>query len=145
MRIKEVEYDSDEWAAARRIRYSLFYEPVGLPESVLDDSIERVAFRIVLVDGSVVGGCGRLSINDESEGIISQMAVLPKYQGTGAGRTIMLALLDKAKSLGISSLRLSGRLTARGFYEKFGFVAIGASFPSKTTGVEHIEMILRRA
>jgi N-acetylglutamate synthase-like GNAT family acetyltransferase len=144
MEIKEVEYNSDEWATARRIRYLLFYEHLGLPESLLDGAIEQIAFRLVLIARSTVFGCARLLIDDGC-GVITQMAVLPQYQGLGAGRALMLALLNKARFLGISVLHLNARSIAKGFYENFGFVAVGNAFPSKTTGVEHIKMILKNS
>lgn len=144
MEIKEVEYDSYEWADARLIRYLLFYKRLGLPETLLDDAIEQIAFRLVLIDRSIVIGCARLSIDDGC-GVITQMAVLPQYQGIGTGRTLMLALLNKARFLGISILHLNARSTAKGFYEKFGFVTVGDAFLSKTTGVEHIRMILQNS
>ena len=55
-----VKFGSQAWGEARRIRYSVFFEPHDLPLSVMDDSQETDAIHLVAIEVSQVVGYGRL-------------------------------------------------------------------------------------
>ena len=52
-------------------------------------------------------------------------------------------MIDAAKSLGLSDVRLSAQQHALGFYERFGFVPEGP--PHVEAGISHQRMVLRLA
>lgn len=59
-----------------------------------------------------------------SIGDIDDVVVDHEYRGQGVGRAIMIGMIEKAKELGISSLRLTSapaRIEANGLYRSLGF------------------------
>jgi GNAT superfamily N-acetyltransferase len=71
------------------------------------------------------------------------MATLPEMQGRGAGRALVAEGVRVAKSSGASLMWCNARVTARGFYEKLGFVAVGDEFRLPVTGPHYMMMIER--
>ncbi len=66
---------------------------------------------------------------------IRGMAVLEDMRGTGAGRKILQALVDYAYTQPLpAEIWLSGRTSAKGFYERFGFAQEGQPFDSPHAG-----------
>ncbi len=57
-------------------------------------------FLVAEVDGEVVG-CGALHVIWEDLGELRTLAVDPAHLGRGVGRTLVLALLDRARALGV--------------------------------------------
>jgi len=68
------------------------------------------------------------------------MAVDVPWQRTGYGSVIMELLLERAREMGMKKLSLNARITALGFYHKFGFTPVDNSFPSVLTGLPHVKM-----
>jgi predicted GNAT family N-acyltransferase len=67
------------------------------------------------------------------------MATDPDRQGQGVGRALMTGLVDFVGRSGGGMLGCSARLTAVGFYERFGFVATGEIFEEPDIG-SHVRM-----
>lgn len=62
------------------------------------------------------------------QGKIGRMAVLSPWRGQGVGRSLLHALIDKARCLGLSQVVAHAQLTALGFYERYGFIVSGEVF-----------------
>ena len=71
------------------------------------------------------------------------MAVLAAARGRGVGTAILRELLAAAKERGHAEIEISAQTHALGFYERFGFVAVGAEYPD--AGIPHRTMRLRLA
>ena len=63
------------------------------------------------------------------------LAVCEPYRGQGLARALMVALLARARALGIASVSLSvedGNVAARSLYERLGFATVGRVGDSDT-------------
>lgn len=85
---------------ALRVRRLVFIEEQHVPEEEEIDQFEDDAFHLVLYDGDIPVGAGRLRFIDEGVGKIERICVLPSYRGRGAGRMVMEAIEQLAKSKG---------------------------------------------
>lgn len=63
-------------------------------------------------------------------------------RGTGAGGALLTACLDHARAAGATRVWCNARTPARGFYERYGFVAEGEEFALPRIG-PHYVMSLR--
>lgn len=132
--------DSWEYDAVTQLRYRLFLQEHDVPvEKILNADKEEHSILITLARGEQIIGCGRLTSLGE-EGQISHMAVDVPWQRTGYGSVIMNLLLEKARGIDLKKLSLNARITARNFYQKFGFTPVEDIFPSVLTGLPHVRM-----
>ena len=82
---------------------------------------------------------GRLISHGHGLARIGRMAVKAEYRGHGLGRTVLRGLMEVARQRGDREVILHAQLSARGFYEKEGFIAQGPVFVE--AGIDHIEMM----
>ena len=83
---------------------------------LIQDSHEADGIHLIYVNqDQQVLGTGRLIIQDTTR-LISQMAISPKHQRMGIGKVILVELYEKAKLLGMNTIKLSARETAIPFY-----------------------------
>jgi len=66
------------------------------------------------------------------------MATLSDMRGRGAGSRLVASGVEVAKSSGAELLWCNARVTARGFYEKHGFVAVGNQFELPNSGKHYV-------
>ena len=66
------------------------------------------------------------------------MATLDDRQRTGAGRALIEEGLRAAKEDGAALIWCNARVTAQGFYEKMGFVAVGPMFDLAPAGKHYV-------
>lgn len=66
--------------------------------------------------------------NSDSVGQIRYMAVADHCQGKGFGKEILIALEEKAKELGLSTIELQARENAIDFYKACGYNIEAPSF-----------------
>ncbi len=117
------------------------------------EKCEEMAYRwteglLVAKDGDrVVGfiGCGDRGQEAPGIGEIFALYVLPGYCGTGVGRRLMEAGLERLKDYPeICLWVLKGNARAIRFYEKFGFRPDGTEEISPRTRSTDIRMVLER-
>lgn len=142
MEFRFVNMGSQEWTVARQLRYTLFFEPMKLPVSLMDDEDEECGMHLVAIESGSVIGYGRLNALDDRDYQVSQMVVEPQWQGRGVGRQILNHLADRVRSAGGRTLRLAARTSVIEFYLKAGFQRVGDAFPSQKTGIPHACMML---
>jgi GNAT superfamily N-acetyltransferase len=70
-----------------------------------------------------------------------KFATAKAYQGKGFGSKLLMYLINKAKDLGIRELNCDARITATGFYEKFGMKVDSGIF--QKSGKDYVRMSLR--
>ena len=125
----EVDYE-----AIHHVRNWVFVIEQQIPSDVEFDDLDRQCHHFVARDTECRPiGTGRLS----PEGKIGRLAVLNELRGQGVGESLLRALIEKARSLGLASVTANVQLAAQGFYQKFGFVEEGdifieASIPHQT-------------
>lgn len=62
------------------------------------------------------------------------MATLPEVRGCGAGRVLLAACEDGARTCGARLIWCNARVSAAGFYRRHGWQALGAEFDIPTVG-----------
>ena len=76
---------------------------------------QEVCFAID--DGEIIG-CARALSDGIAQAVIYDLAILPRYQGTGLGRRIMENLCERLKGQTIILFAVPAK---KGFYAKLGF------------------------
>ena len=93
------------------------------------EEITRNKFAIYLcarIEGKVIGYAGMWKVFDE--GHITNVAVHPKFRGSGVGSALVDNLINTAKKEGITKMTLEVRksnIVAKALYGKYGFEAGG--------------------
>ncbi|MDY0021383.1 GNAT family N-acetyltransferase [Arenimonas caeni] len=133
-RIEPADYATD-LADLRSVRETVFILEQKVPEEEEWDELDPKSHHVLARDerGRPIG-TGRLT----PERKIGRMAVLPEWRGKGVGDALLVALLDKARSLGWTEVTLNAQCSAEGFYAKHGFVPYGDRFME--AGIEHRAM-----
>ena len=139
MELKFVEYGSEAYLAAAKLRYRLFYQPHGLDESIVQTGKDAQDCHVVIEQDSQVLAYGRLTQAGEQFSVY-QMVVEPAWQGQGLGRWLLKTLVDVAEQRGAQSVHLNARVSQMGFYERQGFEPASEVFASVSTGVPHLKM-----
>lgn len=114
------------------VRNLVFVEEQQIPPEVEFDELDRQCHHVIARDVECRPiGTGRLS----PEGKIGRMAVLQEWRNQRVGESLLRALIEKARNLGLTTITASAQLTAIGFYEKFGFGKEGGVFVE--AGIPH--------
>lgn len=139
--IREVAFGSRLYDLAVGFRDRHLRQPLGLSLDAADLAGEERQIHVVaLMDGAVVGTvvlkpCGPTLLK------LRQMAVAPAIGRTGLGRRLVGFAEAVARGRGCEHVEMSARTSARGFYEKLGYGAVGPVFTEVT--VPHIRMLKR--
>ncbi|MGY1743291.1 MULTISPECIES: GNAT family N-acetyltransferase [unclassified Blastococcus] len=80
---------------------------------------------------------GRLFERD-GRGVIGRMAVDAGVRGGGHGADVLAVLHREARRLGLAEVELHAQLSARGFYERAGYAAVGEEY--EEAGIRHVTM-----
>jgi predicted GNAT family N-acyltransferase len=124
------------------VRIAVFVDEQQIPREEELDALDDTAVHCVgYADGRPVAA-GRLVLSDDaSYGKIGRMAVLASHRGTGLGAQVLAALEREGIARGLTEFRLSAQLSARGFYDRAGYVADGDIYDE--VGIPHIAMVKR--
>ncbi len=102
---------------------------VLLPRSFAEICENVRDFTVVEADGHVIG-CGALHLYGNHLTEVRSVAVDPTFQGSGAGRLIVRALLNEATRHNVTCVCLFTRIP--GFFARYGFtVATREELPDK--------------
>jgi ribosomal protein S18 acetylase RimI-like enzyme len=147
---REPEYEAVGELTAKAYLDGGFVGPDSFYVAELTDVAKRAAHSEVLVavDGDAVLGAvafvppgsafGEITEADD-EAVFRMLAVSPAAQGRGVGRALVDACLDRARALGVRTIRLSTQpdmTAAHRIYEKIGFVRTPERDWSPVPGVE---------
>ena len=125
---------------AFQVRREVFILEQKVPEDLEIDECDRAAFHALAYSNHACIGTARLHINTDGLGQIGRMAVLRPFRNKGLGRQIIKALIEAAKSKGVSSLILHAQVSAIPFYEKVGFQVEGVTY--EEAGIPHRNMMM---
>lgn len=129
---------ADFWrdlADLRAVRETVFVLEQGVPLELEWDDLDPQCRHVLARDVHERPiGTGRLT----PEHKIGRMAVLAEWRGRGVGDALLVALLDQARALGWTEVKLHAQVSAEAFYARHGFVAEGERFDE--AGIVHQTM-----
>ena len=127
-----------DWPEVAALRTRVFVEEQRVPAEVEQDEHDATAMHALAEDedGRVVA-TGRLLVRD-GRGVVGRMAVEAASRGRGHGAAVLAELHRQAAVLGLPVVELHAQLTARGFYERAGYTAVGDVY--EEAGIAHVTM-----
>ena len=127
-----------DWPVVAALRTRVFVEEQGVPAEIEQDVHDATAVHALAEDdeGRVVA-TGRLLVRD-GRAVIGRMAVDAPARGRGYGAAVLAELQRQAAALGLAEVELHAQLTARGFYERVGYTAVGDVY--EEAGIAHVTM-----
>lgn len=109
----------------RSVRNAVFVDEQQIPPEIEYDEFDLAAHHFLARNAERQPiGTGRLT----PEGKLGRLAVLEGWRRQGVGKSLLLALIDKARALGLTEVTANAQIAAMGFYESFGFSQQGETF-----------------
>ena len=127
----------EEMDMAKDIRLEVFVKGQDVPVSHEMDEYDDIATHVICQYGDKFIGTGRL-VKHGDEVKLGRVAVLEEFRGLGAGKLIMLKLIEEAQKLEPSIIWGNAQVWTLKFYENLGFVAVGEEFLE--AGIMHVRM-----
>jgi predicted GNAT family N-acyltransferase len=120
------------------LRTRVFVVEQGVPPEIEQDAADETAVHVLSRDdhGAVVA-TGRLLVHGSTAGI-GRMAADAGVRGRGHGSAVLAELHRQAVLRGVTEIELHAQVTARGFYERAGYTAVGEEY--EEAGITHITM-----
>jgi predicted GNAT family N-acyltransferase len=133
----------EDRAEIAALRTRVFVDEQGVPPEIEQDDADSWAVHVLSRDdaGAVVA-TGRLLVRGSSAGI-GRMAADPGVRGRGHGAAVLTELHRQAVLRGVTEIELHAQVTARRFYERAGYTAVGEEY--EEAGIAHITMSRRLA
>jgi predicted GNAT family N-acyltransferase len=129
----------DDWPEIVALRTRVFVLEQGVPPEVEQDDRDAAAVHALSRDGSGrVVATGRLLLGDDGRAGIGRMATDAAARGKGHGAAVLAELQRQAAARGMVAVELHAQLTARGFYERAGYAAVGDVY--EEAGIAHVTM-----
>ncbi|GAB5386998.1 MAG: GNAT family N-acetyltransferase [Aliiglaciecola sp.] len=142
MNVTQISTDQNFYEQALDLRYKLFFEEFGLPKGTEKDHFEAHSIHFGLTNKESLVAYRRLSNLGSSTFKISQVVVTPTKQRQGHGTALLRHIINYAQGNGARSIELNSQVAATSLYSNLGFHETGAHYPSRTTGVPHVKMVL---
>ena len=132
---------ADDWPEVMALRTRVFVEEQGVPPEIERDAADATAVHVLALDdvGRVVA-TGRLLLR-EGVAVVGRMAVDRVARGRGHGAAVLDELHRQAVLRGRRRVELHAQVSARGFYERAGYTAVGEEY--EEAGIAHVTMVRR--
>jgi len=111
-----------------RLRIDELLLPVGVPASYINMEKEAGDLHIGASIDEKLAGCCVLTPHSKDLIQLRQMVVSSASRGSGIGARIVAFAEDQARSRGFKTMFLHSRNPVIPFYEKSGYVIVGAEF-----------------
>lgn len=128
MALKVIDHGTKSYLQMVALRHQLLREPLGLSFTEAELAREKEDILIASFDEDLLLGCCILTKVDGETLRLRQMAVSNLKQGRGIGESILYFTENIARDKGYKKIMMHARITAIGFYEKFGFEIISPEF-----------------
>ena len=133
-----------DWPEIVDLRTRVFVGEQGVPPEIEQDDRDATAVHALSRDASGrVVATGRLLLGDDGRASIGRMATDPAARGTGHGAAVLAELHRQAVARGVVEIELHAQVTARRFYERAGYTAVGDVYGE--AGIAHVTMRRRMA
>jgi predicted GNAT family N-acyltransferase len=127
----------DDLAGLHALRLEVFGAEQGVPVELIRDRHDDSAVQLVAVHGAELVGTGRL-VQTGPTGLLGRIATRADRRGQGIGAALLAGLERVGRDRGLVAVELHAQLSAYGFYERAGYVAVGEPFLE--AGLKHITM-----
>ena len=134
MDIRVVSFADDNASTIIKIRTNVFVKEQGIDSKIDFDGLDKTATHVLVYRRDNAIATGRML--DDAH--IGRIAVLKEFRSSGAGTSVVLALIKVAKQKDFPRVYLGSQTHAVGFYEKLGFNVCSEVFID--AGLEHVEM-----
>ncbi len=109
-----------------------------MPPQIEQDDADSWAVHVLSRDdGGRVVATGRLLVRGDTAAI-GRMAADASVRGRGHGAAVLAELHRQAALRGVGEIVLHAQVSARGFYERAGYVAVGEEY--EEAGIRHVTM-----
>jgi predicted GNAT family N-acyltransferase len=136
--------DPGDWPEIVDLRTRVFVDEQGVPPDIEQDDRDATAVHALSRDASGrVVATGRLLVGDDGRASIGRMATDPAARGSGHGAAVLAELHRQAALRGVAEIELHAQVSARGFYERAGYTAVGEVY--EEAGIAHVTMRRRLA
>jgi predicted GNAT family N-acyltransferase len=123
------------------LRTRVFVMEQGVPPEIEQDAADADAVHVLSRDaGGRVVATGRLLV-DGPTAAIGRMAADASVRGRGHGAAVLAELHRQAVLRGVTAIELHAQVTARRFYERAGYAAVGEVY--QEAGIAHVTMVRR--
>lgn len=133
----------DDWPEVVDLRTRVFVGEQGVPPEIEQDDRDATAVHVHARDdaGRVVA-TGRLLLppDGSTTASLGRMAADRSVRGRGYGAAVLDELHRQAVLAGMTAVELHAQVTARGFYERAGYTAVGEEY--EEAGIRHVTMRL---
>jgi predicted GNAT family N-acyltransferase len=120
------------------VRTRVFVDEQGVPPEIEQDDADEDAVHVVSRDDSGrVVATGRLLLRGRTAAI-GRMAADASARGRGHGAAVLGELHRQAVLRGATEAELHAQVSARGFYERAGYTAVGEEY--EEAGITHVTM-----
>lgn len=134
--------EDHEFDQVFRIRKEVFVVEQAVPEDEEWDEFEHICKHYLAYWGDIPVGTARWRRTLSGDYKLERFAVLLPYRGRGVGEAILEAVLKDVPRQENSKIYLHAQISAKGFYEKNGFVPEGKEFDE--AGIRHMKMIYKK-
>ena len=110
------------------IREAVFVSEQGFPSESEWDELDAVCDHVIVYDGALPVAAGRLYELTGGAWGFGRVCVLKAHRKQRYGDLVVRMLLNRGLKKGAALFRISAQLHAQGFYEQFGFQAVGEPF-----------------
>ncbi len=139
MILEEIEFGSERYRTACRLRQAVLRVPLGLSLDEEDLHSESEQLHFGLFDHQKLVACVTAVPLSANEAKIRQTVVLPSRQRQGLASNMMRRVEGILAARGYTLLSLHARSSVVGFYEKLGYQKVGEEFIEVT--IPHQKMV----
>lgn len=138
-KIKEISVDTIEYKMELELRDEVLRKPLGL--SILNDDLSKEIndIHIGVFEKENIVGCLVVTILNNDEVKLRQVAIMEREQGKGIGRKLIKWTEQYLKDRKYKKILLNARVEAIKFYESMDYLVNGKEFFE--IGIPHKKMI----
>ncbi len=137
---------AQDWPEVVALRTRVFVGEQGVPPEIEQDDRDAVAVHVVSrgrsgQNAGRVVATGRLLLPEDGSRTagVGRMAADASVRGLGHGAAVLAELHRQAALRGATAVELHAQVTARGFYERAGYTAVGEEYLE--AGIAHVTML----
>ncbi len=106
---------------SRSIRNQVFVIEQGIPLELDLDGLDEQSYHALITDNNSLVATARLTVVEDNNAVMTRVAVLKEYRGSGIGAKLINAILSHAREISLDLIEIHAHEYLRGYYENFGF------------------------